>query len=122
MLEAERKETAPTGYRVKYLIKPGDTLKAISEKFGITMDSISAANKLEATSNLSLGQEIEVPIPEDHLYALKPKETLWRLAKRYGLTVEQLMEINNLASSTNLEIGQNIILPIPISQIVDNRF
>lgn len=113
---------ASPGYKVKYIVKQGDTALSIATKYGVTSESIRQANQFEANKVLPVGLDIVIPIPEDHRYILKPKETIWRLAKRHGTSVEILMEINNFTDYTKIEAGQQIILPVPTDRIIDSRF
>lgn len=119
---ADEEINEPSGLKVKYIVKQGDTVLSIATKYGVTSESIRQVNQLEANKGLPVGLDIVIPVPESHRYVLKPKETIWRLAKRHGTTVEILMEINNLTDYTKVEAGLQIILPVPADRIIDSRF
>lgn len=105
-----------------YTVKKGDTLASIGKKFGVDWQAIASYNKLTKNSVLRVGQQLLIPIPDDHKYVVQPKETLWRIAKRYGVTVELLVEINNLNDPTKIEVGQVIILPCSVKDIVNREY
>jgi len=61
--EAERKvSSAPS---VQYVVKPGDTLSSISERFGTTVESLAENNRIADPNRIQAGQVIEVPMPQE---------------------------------------------------------
>jgi LysM repeat protein len=52
----------PKANNVTYRVKTGDTLSGIGLQFGIPWQDIAAANGLKATSRLSVGQELIIPL------------------------------------------------------------
>jgi LysM repeat protein len=54
----------PNGPR-KYTVQPGDTLRAIAEKFNVSVTAIVEANKLtpQEADSLRVGQELVIPAP-----------------------------------------------------------
>lgn len=44
-----------------YVVQPGDTLSAISGRFGTTLDTLTSANNLSLASVLSIGQRLSIP-------------------------------------------------------------
>lgn len=108
----------PDGENV-YIVKAGDNLYSIAQKFGTTVDAIKKLNNL--TSNtLSIGQVLRIPSsgsssePETGTttYIVKAGDTLYGIANRFGTTVDAIKSLNNLTSNS-LSIGQ--ILKIPTS-------
>ena len=45
----------------KYVVQPGDTLVAIAEEFGVTVEELIEANDLENPDVLRVGQELIIP-------------------------------------------------------------
>jgi len=90
-----------------YIVKSGDTLYKIANKFGITVDDLKQTNNLVGNS-LSIGQELIIPgesVTEEKIYIVKSGESLYSIANKYGVTVNELKDLNNLISN-NLSIGQ----------------
>ncbi len=109
-------------YKTTYLVKKGETIRSISQKFGVDTESIFNSNHLALNNKLTEGGILTIPIPENHLYRLKPNETLWRIATRYGIAIELLKEINNITDLTKLKTEQIIILPVSVEQIANKKY
>jgi len=95
-----------------YIVKSGDTLYKIANKFGITVDDLKQTNNLVGNS-LSIGQELIIPgesVTEEKIYIVKSGDSLYSIANKYGVTVNELKDLNNLISN-NLTIGQKLLLP-----------
>lgn len=99
-----------------YVVKSGDSLWSIANRYGITVDQLKVANGL--TNNLlQVGQVLtipkqstESPSESNNIYIVKAGDSLWSIANRYGTTVAILKQLNGL-SSDNLSIGQKLYLP-----------
>lgn len=97
-----------------YIVKAGDTLYSIANKYGLTVDELKKINNL-STNNLSIGQKLLIKDDNNldsnyDIYVVKGGDTLYSIASRYGLTVDKLKDINNL-SSDNLSVGQKLLVP-----------
>ena len=108
------KYTPPLGSDY-YIVKKGDSLWSIANKYGITVKELKEINKL--TSNtLKVGQTLKLTknnemIPEDYLvYKVKKGDSLWDIAKEYNTTVDTLKKINNL-SNGKLTVNQQLFIP-----------
>ena len=93
-----------------YIVKQGDTLYAIANKYGTTVNKLKSFNNL--TSNtLSIGQIIAIPTNDDYkVYTVQKGDTLYSIATKNGTTVDKLKVINNLNSNI-LSIGQKLLIP-----------
>lgn len=98
-----------------YIVKSGDSLYSIAQKYNTTVDELKKLNNL--TSNLlSIGQSLKIPTKSENNYieyTVKKGDNLYSIARNYGLTQSELMDYNNLTSNL-LSIGQ--ILKIPVSK------
>jgi len=100
-----------------YTVVAGDTLWAIANRFGLTVDELKSLNNL-TSNNLSIGQRLRIragattppPTGEYDTYIVRSGDTLWALASRFNTTVAELRRINNLTSD-NLSIGQQLLVP-----------
>jgi LysM repeat protein len=45
----------------KYVVQPGDTLVTIAEEFGVTVQELIDANRLDNPDVLRVGQELIIP-------------------------------------------------------------
>ena len=90
-----------------YIVKSGDTLYSIANKYGMTVNELKSLNNLTSDA-LSIGQELVVSEGNAatlEAYTVKAGDTLYSIANKYGLTVSELKLLNNLSSDT-LSIGQ----------------
>ncbi len=114
-----------------YKVKAGDTLYAVSRKFGMGVDELKAINSLKS-NNLSVGQSLKVrssgnvptfiptPTPPAQqpappppvtnttstgIYKVVAGDTLYRISTKTGMSVDGIKSLNGL-SSNNLSIGQ----------------
>lgn len=97
-----------------YTVQKGDSLWAIANKYGTTVDNIKKTNNL-SSDNLSIGQSLiipstSVPSQTEITYVVKKGDSLWLIANKYDTTVEKIKSTNNLTSN-NLSIGQILIIP-----------
>ena len=97
-----------------YIVKKGDTLYGIANKYGISVDELKAINNL-TNNNLSVGQVLKIPeiieddVPNENIYIVKSGDTLYSIANKYGMSVQELKDLNKLTSNT-LSIGQQLVV------------
>jgi len=106
----------------RYTVKPGDSLYSISKSYGISIDTLKEANKLEG-SHLKLNQVLLIPNPkkkptekaaqraqpETEPYIVKNGDSLYVLSKKTGLSVQEIKRMNQLQAD-GLKAGQRLIL------------
>ena len=98
----------------EYVVRSGDTLWLLAQRFGTTVDAMKSLNGL-ASDDLRIGQVLKIPKAQSSgasyfEYVVRPGDTLWLLAQRYNTTVDAIRNLNGLANN-DLSIGQ--ILKIP---------
>ena len=109
------------GLAGEVVVKPGETLSEIAERYGTSVQRLMQLNNLRSPQDLWAGSRIQVPgaggggvrtTTVKANYTVKPGETLSELAERYGTTVDQLMQLNGLRSAQDLWAGSRIQVPV----------
>ena len=97
----------------EYVVRAGDSLWLIAQRFQTTVDAIKQLNGL--TSNLlNVGQVLKIPSSQSSPYieyTVRSGDTLWLLSRRYDTTVDAIKQLNGL-SSDMLSIGQVLKIPV----------
>lgn len=95
---------------ISYVVKKGDSLWLIANKYDTTVEKIKSTNNLKSNT-LSIGQVLVIPSSSEFItYTVKKGDSLWLIANKYNTTVDNIKKLNNL-SSNNLQINQKLILP-----------
>ncbi|NBJ94980.1 LysM peptidoglycan-binding domain-containing protein [Parablautia muri] len=105
---------SPGGSYFEYVVRSGDTLWLLAQRYHTTVDAIKNLNGL-SSSNLNIGQILKIPsagtAPAPYFeYTVRSGDTLWQLAQRFGTTVSKIKSLNNLSSDI-LNIGQVLLIP-----------
>lgn len=122
-------QAQPTPQPRVYVVKPGDTLSAIAQRFGTSVKAIVSANDIADPSWIDVGQKLVIPasVPEkpiaptpppySRLHLVRPGETLPFLAYKYGTTVWALRQANEL-QWPGVSPGQELVIPWPTAATV----
>ncbi|MEY4271064.1 MAG: hypothetical protein RLZZ58_2280 [Pseudomonadota bacterium] len=92
-----------------YVVRPGDTLRAIGEATGAGSEAIALANGLAAPFTLSIGQRLTIPAGSYH--RVSAGETGIAIARAYGTRWADIVALNALSEPYVLRIGQRLKLP-----------
>lgn len=95
-----------------YVIKSGDTLTEIADKYDLSVDYIVKRNSIKNKNKIFPGQRLRLkgkaPVPEKRFYKVRPGDTVSELAKKYGSTIQQIKSWNNLDSKYTIYAGKTI--------------
>lgn len=118
------------GYLI-YIVVRGDTLKALANRFGSTVDSILASNPSITNANVIYeGQRLTIyaagpgnppppPPPSGQTYYVARGDTLRKIAAKFGTTVAVLIQMNpNISNPNVIYVGQAISVPAGASTYV----
>ena len=104
-------ETPDPPTETVYTVRPGDTLWAISRRYGTTVAAIVEANDIPDPDLIYAGQQLAIPGATERTYTVQTGDTLWAIARRYGTTVETLVRLNDIADPNLIYTGQVLRLP-----------
>jgi len=102
-----------------YIVKNGDSLWSIANRFGTTPAEIRTLNNL-SSNIIYIGQELLIPGSTtgdttdqpsgSNTYTVKLNDSLYKIASQYGISVQELMQANNLTSPL-IQVGQVLVIP-----------
>lgn len=98
---------------IEYTVSPGDTVYAIADRLGVSVESIVWANNLTNENYLQPGQVLQVPAVSGVIHTVQPGETLEGIARRYGVDQANILAFapNGLADPNQLQVGQKLVIP-----------
>lgn len=120
---------APLVHYEIYKVKQGDTLTAISKRYGISISMIAKVNTGLNPDRLRIGQILMIPLSLQPLqgsgssggsttgsartstHTVQKGDTLYGLARRYGTTAQKLANLNGINLNSILRIGQKLKVP-----------
>jgi membrane-bound lytic murein transglycosylase D len=118
---SSRPAPAASGTRVtEHRVKPGETLWSIARQYGVSVDELQAANRLNG-AKIVAGRTLKVPqrasagtqrasTSQSAQHVVKPGETLWSIARAYGSSVDAIQGANRMKNSVIVP-GQRLLIP-----------
>lgn len=115
---------------IVHKVDAGETLYAISKRYGVTIEQIVAQNPA-ADAGLEIEQILKVPyiprtskpVVQGKKHIVTEKETLYSISKLYDITVDELKKWNNLTDNA-LSLGQELVIKntnsltsLPVNQL-----
>lgn len=97
--------TAPKGST--YVVKVGDTLSEIAQKFGVTVDNLVTWNGITNKNLINVGQVLTVK-EGTSIYTVKSGDTLSGIASKFGTTTDALVSLNGIENPDLINVGQRI--------------
>lgn len=100
-----------------YIVRSGDSLSMVAQRFGVSTADLRRANDLR-NDVIRIGQELVIPgaalpvasLPVEH--KAERGDTLSGIAARYDISLTSLRAANNLRSDT-IHVGQVLKIPAP---------
>jgi len=116
----------PSAKSTSYIVRRGDNLTQISNRFGVSVDDMKGWNDL-SSGKIMVGQKLKIikagsaslgtaVASAQSTPRLKPKyhtvqrgDTLWTISQRYGLTVDKIKAANRMKNS-NIKTGMKLLI------------
>ena len=121
--------------KVYHIVKQGETLATIANKYGLSVLEIKKMNNLSGNSvkskqKLFVGyeylkkdkttetQKLEVVVKQEQenntsdIYIVKKGDTLGSIAIKYGTTARKIADYNKLQNMNTLSVGQKLRIPL----------
>lgn len=130
-LFAEKYAALPAAKRANYKrhkIKSGDTLLALSKRYGVRIADIQRLNRIKNPRALQLGTNLIIPLNPDYdgravaelrddykrsrrtYYTVRSGDSLWKISRKFGVTEKQLRVWNRLGWSNVIRPGQRLVV------------
>ena len=112
----EAKLASKVDIATTYKIQPDDTLSKLAIRYGVSLDSLRAANPDVNERKLKVGQKINIPVAqrkEEHkTHTVQKGEYLSVLASKYGVSVKEIIEANpQIKNPNSVPIGTKLNIP-----------
>ena len=100
-----------------YVVRQGDTLSEIADRYGVGLSKLRAANGLRGNA-IRIGQRLVIPATAKRLqeaasaktHVVRSGDTLSAIARRYGTSVSAIQRANGMTGSSLL-VGERLKLP-----------
>ena len=118
-----------------YTVKKGDNLWTIAKRSNVSLNELYAANGLDTTSILSIGQELQIPVEGSIAtvtapsadtyqptsfdqgsteYTVKRGDSLSRIANQFDTSIRAIKAANGLSSDL-IRVGDKLVVPVSVS-------
>ena len=92
-----------------YVVRPGDTLRAVADRTGSGTEAIARANGLSVPFMIRAGQRLSIPGGRYHL--VRSGETGIAIARAYGIDWSRIVTANGLSEPYTLRAGMRVLIP-----------
>jgi len=121
--------STPPSTNCTYVVRPGDTLAWIAQKYGVSVQALAAANNIYNVNIIYVGQVLAIPgcsttpaptatpapsptaTTAPTTYTVQPGDSLSAIAARFGVGVYTLAQINGIWNINILYVGQVLVIP-----------
>lgn len=96
---------------INYVVQPGDTFWTISQRYGVPLKYLMAANNATGDTIIYPSQNISIPTDYGIIHTVKKGDTFWLISQKYQVSLASLLWENNATEKTILNIGDRIYIP-----------
>lgn len=110
---------APAAAGTRHVVRPGETLSQLAERYGVPLVDLARANRIEKPYGVQAGQALTIPgrgrkAGQDVAAAtheVRPGETLAGIAARNGLRLGDIVAANPGLDPDRVRAGQTVRIP-----------
>jgi peptidoglycan lytic transglycosylase D len=130
---AQRAAALPSGNKISYKVKRGDTLSEIADRYGTSVSKIRSWNNLSRKRHIYAGQRLAIytraSAPSDSeapavavtpgddftklTHVVARGESLFSISKQYNVQLQDLMAWNNRGNRSLLKAGETLVIYQP---------
>jgi len=125
-VSSSKESAAETASSRTHLVRPGESVWKISQRYGVDHRAILAANKIRDYRSLRPGQRLIIPLSGGSrssvqaaasklttvVHVVKRGETVWEISRKYNVSYQQVLSWNNIRDDRSLQPGQRLSLYI----------
>lgn len=101
-----------------YVVQPGDTIRSIADRFGVTVDQLIQDNGLSNPFDLVIGQTIVIAQPAQ-THIVREGDTLGNIAEAYNVSLMQLLRNNPALYEKEFILpGEVLVISYPEQQTI----
>jgi cell wall-associated NlpC family hydrolase/nucleoid-associated protein YgaU len=105
-------EVAPPAKPITHTVEEGETLRMLAARFGLSPETIMAANNLRNPDLLRVGQDLVILPTDGVLYTIRAGETIRKVAERFGVETMDIVKANDLGADPDL-VQPGTLLMVP---------
>jgi murein DD-endopeptidase MepM/ murein hydrolase activator NlpD len=120
ILSAHAQSDEPPPQTTVHVVQQGETLFAIAQRYGSTVDAITHANGIPDPRQTYAGQSLLIPGAKGDTstagtvsHVVRAGDTLASIARYYHTTWQTLARVNDLLAPNAVYAGQVIQIPVP---------
>ncbi|NLB61637.1 MAG: LysM peptidoglycan-binding domain-containing protein, partial [Clostridiales bacterium] len=91
-----------------HIVRAGETLWRIAQRYQVTVQAIAQANNIANPSNIAVGQSLIIPALRHRVVS---GENLTQIAQRYNVSLESLIRANNIQNPDVIVPGTLLVIP-----------
>lgn len=96
---------------VEHVVRPGENLSSIAEKYGVSIDTICGSNGLRSYDFIRSGIRLRIPNRDGMLYRMKRGNNITSLARKYRVSLENIITENGLRNPDFIAVDAEIFIP-----------
>jgi len=96
---------------IEYIVKKGDDISSLAEKFRISTNTILWANNLTSGTRMKIGQSLIILPTTGVLYYVGGKDSVSSIARQFKADPQKIIECNQLPEDGDIVMGDILIIP-----------
>lgn len=106
---------------ITYVVKRGDTLSEIAQRYGTTVNQIAGLNGIRNVNLIFIGQNLKIDVTEGlnantnmiyetnhYIYTIKRGDTLSGIAMKFGVSIDSIAQLNNIKDINLIYAGERL--------------
>ena len=108
----------------KYIVKSGDNLSSIAQKYKVDVDQLAKWNNIKNKNSIYVGQVLIVSKNSNIdnssnqnsnsesnkiVYIIKSGDNLSSIAKKYGVSLDQIKKWNNISNADVIHVDKKLL-------------